>query len=286
MAVPPVNIFVDDQEVVDGWSKGPTWCCSVGHSAADLWRIFWHKVGDIGGDGISIIKCKGHATVADDLAGRSTPFTRKGNDHADHFANRGADLAEELVPSTRWRLQYAQATQWYSWLFTLCSQWPKDVDPKPKAFVSSSALSKVVAHRADKPATAPSSTWISVAADERFDKIHPTHRLRSAGEVLWCDNCGAYGQSRFKDLKEPCRGGDSAAMGPRKGQLTALRDGRHPLTGVKLGGARAVQHCVKAASRSRTRGAIDRDVLLKAVARLQQLANRRTACAFGILLSQ
>ena len=41
MAVPPINIYVDNQEVVDGWSKGKTWCCSVGRSAADLWRTFW-----------------------------------------------------------------------------------------------------------------------------------------------------------------------------------------------------------------------------------------------------
>ena len=285
MAVSPINIFVDNQEVVDGWTKGQTWCCSVGRSAADLWRIFWRRINDIGDDGISIIKCKGHATAADVLAGRSTPFTRKGNDHADHFAGQGADLAEEFSPSTRWRLQYSQASQWYSWLSTLCSQWPKDVDPKPKARPRRAAPTPSTVHT-PKPASARSA--VSLAVDERVTKLHPSHRLRCVGDMLWCDCCGAYGQLRFKDLKEPCRGKDGAAN--RQGQLTALRNGRHPSSGAELGAARGVQQCVKAALRSRPSSrpcpAIDKDVLCKAALKLQGLVERRTACALGILLTQ
>ncbi len=54
--------------------------------AADLWDRIWHKLDNIGIEGIEICKCKGHATEGAVQAGRSTQFLRRGNDHADHFA--------------------------------------------------------------------------------------------------------------------------------------------------------------------------------------------------------
>ena len=123
-------IWVDNKEVVDGFGRGRTWCCAAARPAADLWKRLWDLVADIG-PGIDIRKCKGHATMADVTAGRSTAFYRVGNDNADHFAGRGVDLAEHEVPSEQLKAQYRVAQQWYAWLLTLCSAWPEDTQPKP-----------------------------------------------------------------------------------------------------------------------------------------------------------
>jgi len=133
LALPPCRIWVDNQEVVDGWRKGRAWCCSAARSSADLWRKFWAKIEDIGADGICIEKCKGHATQADIDVGRSTLFLQTGNDHADHFARRGVEVAVAQVPVKLLKDAYAEARQWYEWLLSLCGHWPADIDPRPKA---------------------------------------------------------------------------------------------------------------------------------------------------------
>ena len=92
----PIRLFVDNAGVVNGYARGRGWCCDSSRSACDLWRLIWSKVGDLGGEGVTILKVKGHATDADVEAGRSTVWHKNGNDHADHFAGRGSSLAEHL----------------------------------------------------------------------------------------------------------------------------------------------------------------------------------------------
>ena len=58
------------------------------------------------------------------------------------------------------------------------------------------------------------------------------HRVHQTGTLQWCRICGAYGQSRFRDLQGRCTG--PARGGPREGQLSRLLAGRHPLTGEFL----------------------------------------------------
>ena len=93
VAVPPLMVWIDNQEVLDGWQKGRQWCVSSARSAADLWRWFWHKIDDIGCQQLDLVKTKGHATAADVQQGRVTDFERTGNDNADHFAGAGVEVA-------------------------------------------------------------------------------------------------------------------------------------------------------------------------------------------------
>ena len=68
LAVAPLTIWVDNQNVVSGFVNGRQWCCSAARPAADLWRRVWDIYEDIGG-GITVVKTKGHATDADVQAG-------------------------------------------------------------------------------------------------------------------------------------------------------------------------------------------------------------------------
>ena len=132
VAVPPLTIWIDNQEVLDGWAKGKQWCTASARTAADLWRWFWHKMEDIDSKDIRLVKTKGHATEADVQEGRSTDFERIGNDNADHFAGRGVEVAIHQSPNEQQLQDYKEATQWYRWLTLLVGQWPKDADPKPE----------------------------------------------------------------------------------------------------------------------------------------------------------
>ena len=201
-----------------------------------------------------------------------------------------------MVPSVKGRQLYAQAMQWYSWLSVLCSHWPKDVDPRPVVNAKVTATAKPKVKRRAKVVKA------ALTADGRASKVHASHRLRSTGDLLWCDCCGAYGQLRFKALKERCLGGSGAATSSRKGQLIALRNGKHPLTGLLLGATSAVQRRLvgnrelawgarEPAGRDRERDAgigalvAVQGAVGKAVHKLQMLHDRRVACALGKLLS-
>ena len=61
------------------------------------------------------------------------------------------------------------------------------------------------------------------------------HLLLRSGAVVWCRTCGAYGEKRFKALRQPCNGDRSN----RAGQLARMLRGEHPyVKGERL--ARAV----------------------------------------------
>ena len=338
LAVPPLTIWIDNSEVIQGWKKGRQWCCSSARSAADLWRVFWHRLEDIGEEGIELRKTKGHATEVDVQQGRSTDFERAGNEHADHFAGRGVDAALHQSPNQAEVLAYKEATGWYKWLSLLCSHWPKDVDPQPKGRLKRCELPKPVGHQAKRrrqkgpELLLPSSTKCRVQSSEcrvqeegrraqiteyrtqstastrcrvqssertvqeeghraqitecrtqstepaarrkaeetkeaakrrRLEEseeveerrraeegkeaaerrqrvsdlvdakqLHPSHSIRLSGSLVWCYNCGCYGQERIKSLKLKCSG--PSKVKSKAGQLAQMKKGRHPLTGQEL----------------------------------------------------
>ena len=95
--------------------------------------MIWRQIEEIGAEGISIVKVKGHATQADVDAGRSSEAERAGNDNADHFAGRGVEVAQELSPIGERANEHHRAVRWYQFLFELCASWPQDTDRAPQA---------------------------------------------------------------------------------------------------------------------------------------------------------
>ena len=234
IAVPPLTIWIDNKEVLDGWSKGKQWCCSSSRSAADLWTTFWNKIDDIGADGIVLQKTKGHATEVDVQLGRCSAFARAGNDHADHLAGRGVDVAISHAPNQSAIDSYKEATKWYRWLTLLCANWPADVDPRPKREDTSLIISsensgkqRVLGSLAftgqseEVPSTLDFSKENAIAARNQdlptplvllnemaIQKraLHRSHCLKLSGSLVWCKLCGAYADQRVKAVKKPCRG--------------------------------------------------------------------------------
>ena len=118
-ALPQLIIHVDAKLVVDGWFAGRHYCVCAESSAADLWRILWDLLDDIG-PGIELVKCKGHATDLDIAEGRATVFTKVGNGHADLYAVTGRELAEDLSPTEVHRKAFKEATSFYRYLLWFC----------------------------------------------------------------------------------------------------------------------------------------------------------------------
>lgn len=91
----------------------------------------WDIYEDIGG-GITVVKTKGHATDADVQAGRVTSFNKRGNDDADHYADRGARIAEHEHPTEHIVARRSTAERWYKLLAVLATQWPDDTSPSTR----------------------------------------------------------------------------------------------------------------------------------------------------------
>ena len=181
LAVPPLTVWVDNKTVVDGWGKGPEWCCDSSRPAADLWQEFWRRIRDIDSEELYFKKCKGHATAGDVQAGRSTDFLRTGNDNADHFAGHGVDVATHQVPTAEAFDAYKRAISWYRWLAELASSWPSDTQVAPP-----SSSERPIATR-PRPAN----------AGFELHRERP-HSLRQERGRLECQECG-----RFISLGSP-----------------------------------------------------------------------------------
>ena len=63
---PPIQVHTDCAAVLQGLAKGSKKCGAAGAKHADVWRMVWHRVDDIGmGEhGVQIVKCKAHMTEA------------------------------------------------------------------------------------------------------------------------------------------------------------------------------------------------------------------------------
>ena len=112
-AVTPITIYVDNKAVVQGCAAGRLGTVTAKNPAADLSDTYWGLVEDSGGQGVEVLKCKGHATSVDIAEGRATTFTKNGNDGADYYAVAGRDWAEDLSHTESARGAYAESVNFY-----------------------------------------------------------------------------------------------------------------------------------------------------------------------------
>ena len=63
-AVLPLQIWVDNQGIADGWHRDRSWCTAAARPAADLRKRIWDLIDDIVSDGLEISKCSPACTLA------------------------------------------------------------------------------------------------------------------------------------------------------------------------------------------------------------------------------
>ena len=58
-------VHVDNASVVDGVARGRRWCCHSNGRTADVWRVVWHQLDDVGirEHGVRLVKCKSHQSA-------------------------------------------------------------------------------------------------------------------------------------------------------------------------------------------------------------------------------
>jgi ribonuclease HI len=93
--MPPVRLHVDCGLVVDGILKGRRWCEHSSRPHADIWKLVWRKLEDVGlsDEGVQVVKIAAHLSKAKKLA--LDPEQGKlhiANEKADQYAKQGADL--------------------------------------------------------------------------------------------------------------------------------------------------------------------------------------------------
>ena len=89
--LPPVRAVSDNSTVVRGLAMGEAWCTSASRPHADVWRLIWFKIRDIGygAHGVTVAKVKAHNSlrVIQELPRESM---------AQCLANREADVAAKF----------------------------------------------------------------------------------------------------------------------------------------------------------------------------------------------
>ncbi len=125
IAVPPLKIYVDNLQVVEGVKKGRAWCTWAGADGADIWREVWDVLDDIG-QYVEVVKVKAHTTWWDVLEGRISPFEQWGNYEADKAAKAALRQAKRESPAWAFNSQLARAFLWAKWLARYATAWKKD----------------------------------------------------------------------------------------------------------------------------------------------------------------
>ena len=162
-----VTIHVDNQEVVDGISRGQGWCCASSREGADLWRRIWQILPEV--TGVVVVKVKAHLSFARVLDGAITCQDWAGNAIADVWAKAGGDIANQASSCDWVHDQWTRTIAWYRWLVRLASQWVVDTA---------------------RSGPCPNLLHPVPTARRSVEDITATHELWRNFERAWCRKCG------------------------------------------------------------------------------------------------
>ncbi len=194
LALPPhpLIIWSDNAEVVTGFQRGKAWTVAAGREGADLWRECWRRLEDIG-PGVMVRKVEGHASLADVLAGRSTPQLKRGNGAADKYAVRAKRIAMELFDSKRNQGTVPRANAYCGWVAMVVEHWEAVRSAQPEREHAEAAQA------ARTSATARCSSVRPGPASARPVSLHGAlpHKLCALGEKWRCSACSRSAATAF-----------------------------------------------------------------------------------------
>ena len=131
IAIGPIHLFCDNQEVVKGVGRGRRHCTAASADCADVWRKIWRIIDEIGED-FKIDWLPGHSSWIHVLEGKITPHQHVGNALADKAAKESRAWAEGLAPNRGFAGHAKKARAWYRWVLDFATTWPYELWEKSK----------------------------------------------------------------------------------------------------------------------------------------------------------
>ena len=264
---PPLIVVTDYEGLISGVKTGRQMCTAASQKGADIWRLIWDKLDDIGLETIDFVKIASHqsrASVLDGRAGCSLPDWL-GNQAADKAAKKGAplhlidpDLKEELKNGHDMSRVVAK------WIGTLGAHLLSLGNPDVSAalkYVSRAPALELI--QIPLPLDRSARGWqprvlhkeaknICVEIKEAMSNpdappvvqleslaLYASHTMRLAGAVRFCWKCGCFtDRGSSKRMQEQCPGGAGTPNRPAR----RLQQGRHPVTNAFIGGVRQYGH--------------------------------------------
>ena len=202
--------MTDSAFVVEGFHKGKATTTAAAHEAADLWRIFWRLISDMGGErgqgqrSISISKVKAHTNWSDVMEGRISHFDFVGNSAADKAAKEALATAKIESPATAYNAAIATAVMWAKWMLEYCTIWD------PRCPQTEAAVEDIL-----------EGMERGQEGQDRTRRSTTTHELWSDGKGTRCRRCGR-GSS---DRKEISSFGADACKGSAEGRVLTSNTG-------------------------------------------------------------
>ena len=231
---PPLAIHTDSGFLAKGWLHGREWCTAARRAHADVWTQFWDAAEDVGLEHISVVKVKRHATVADVLAGRSSPFDKWGNQLADAEARKGAKVHpcdQQILQSVRAGDFAAKITaRWIARGLVHASR----AGALPAKVAQKDKRERLPEPQAAKPEDVENeeAAVANLESQRVMSQVHASHSPWSLGSLVFCMRCGVYAERRARNIARPCR---TAVIAASRTQFERLRAGRHPASGELLG---------------------------------------------------
>ena len=279
LMVPPVRAVTDNSTIIRGLAMGEQWCTAPTRAHADVWRLVWFQLNDVGLGlaGIDVEKVKAHLSARriSQLPQEERP-KYLANQAADTAAKQGASLdvmelargqtmAEAGARVTGilkyWAELLPQIRNGNGWLDadTIPASLPRekaqrvqynhfprhDVGTLRPPTVQCSRCGKMASTTAAKLRLAMEPCFGHAVARLQMDPcqrwaISNSHLLMRTGQIVWCCRCGCYAQRKLRLMKAPCRGvAKNAGQRYRWGRLER---GCHPVTGAFISDAVRVRY--------------------------------------------
>ena len=173
ITVGPLDIFVDNAEVVEGVQRGRAWGCNPKRDGADLWRQVWDRLDEIG-PGVRVCKVKAHLTFQDVLGGRIPWSNWIGNGIADAWAKAACDYAMRTAPTQWIHAEWHKACTFYRWAVRIAAEWRTDTEPTQPV---------------DTPKSVPAPR---PRRKRQLSADHRPHEIWRSRNHAWCRACGIH----------------------------------------------------------------------------------------------
>ena len=252
IAIPPIHYHTDCKFVSDGFAGGPAATTMGHHEFADLWRLVWAKVADIGlkdAEGCPLIRVswiKGHTSEKAVAQGKIKEWQRDGNKRADKAAKAGARLHQ---PFPTVLTKHDRACKFVTFIAKFMARvsarvhrGPYDATPdrraKRKIRAAPSARTPREARHQHVWHNGVVTCWLCCTSSRTIKNLEKrkcvrskinTHTLWECGDFLFCARCGSFSKDRVRLLRRPCPGRPGSET--TKAKLNNFKKGIPPYKG-------------------------------------------------------